>query len=118
MGNATDQELIVEKWISEIPLILNHDVGVGIYVIINKGRHVFGLKGDDLVDFTRKSLLALFDAGAVPISASGTGAPWKLDRRYGMDKDEIIERVIRQWLVETKDDPGVDAIWFGTPEED
>ena len=73
---------------------------MGLGGIIDDGHRGFGLEGEALVEFVRKSLRTLVEAGARPWH---WGTPEDIDRdiplHYGNDTpDEIVEGVIADWL--------------------
>ncbi len=107
----------LSEWIELIPNELPRDA-VGIYQIVPAGRDGFGLTGDHLVDFVRRSIHGLLDAGAVPVrGGKGTGYGWVWQRQYGTSKDEITEALIAEWQA-MLDDPLVlcgEGIWFALP---
>jgi hypothetical protein len=79
------------------------DIGVGLYHVVPDGNQGFDYEGAALVEYVRRSLHALLDAGAVPArfvpDGSGKGT-WMVDDRYGTDKRSIVEGVIAEWLSE------------------
>jgi hypothetical protein len=103
--------------IAEIPLELHRD-GVGIHQIVGSGRDDFHLVGPDLVDFVRRGIHALLDAGAVPVRfGGGSGFDWVAQKQYGTDKEQITEVVIEEWLALPLD-PVVlfsKGVWFADP---
>ena len=110
----------LNEWIASIPGELPLDA-VGLWQIVPAGRYGFRLTGADLLDFIRRGIHALLDAGAVPVrSGKGTGYEWLAQKQYGTNKDEITEAIIREWLA-MPDDALVlcgDGVWFARPEPD
>jgi hypothetical protein len=105
----------VSEWIACTPGTLE-DLPVGMWKIVNDGREGFGLEGDALVDFIRRSIYALIDAGAKPVIASGKPSKWELQVQYGSNKREIAEGVIHEWLRQGAPTPEVwTGLWFGRP---
>lgn len=108
----------LSEWIARIPNELPYDA-VGIFQIVPAGRDGFGLARDDLVDFVRRAIMALLDAGAVPVrGGEDTGYDWIAQRQYGQSKHEITEAVIAEWLA-MPDDPFVlcgEGVWFALPQ--
>lgn len=94
---------------------------VGMFQIVPAGRDSFGLKGADLIDFVRRSILALLDAGAIPVrGGGGTEYYWIKQPQYGIEKGEIADAVVQEWL-SMPDDPLVlcgDGVWFARPRSD
>jgi hypothetical protein len=109
---------LLSDWIARIPNELPYDA-VGIFQIVPIGRDGFGLTRDDLIDFLRRSILALLDAGAVPVRGGrDTGYDWIVQRQYGQSKQDITEAVIAEWL-SMPDDPSVlcgEGVWFARPQ--
>jgi hypothetical protein len=103
--------------IERIPNELPFDA-VGIFQIVPHGRDGFGLEGEDLADFVRRSIHGLLDAGAVPVrGGKGTGYEWVQQKQYGTSKREITEALIAEWQA-MPDDPLVlcgEGIWFALP---
>jgi len=89
---------------------------VGLWQIIPKGRHDFGLSGDKLIDFTRRHILALLARGAHPIRFGESGDKWEVQTQYGATPEEIAEGIIAEWLASGQKDPDVEGLWFGLPE--
>lgn len=108
----------ISEVVSLIPGELSIDA-VGLWQIVPKGRDGFNLTGDALVDFVRKCIQALLDAGAVPVrGGQDTGYEWVAEKQYGTDNDEVTENVIQEWLA-MPDDPQAlcgDGVWFARPD--
>ena len=87
---------------------------VGFWVIIARGREVYGLDGPQLVGFTRTCLSALMAVGARPIVGNGENRGiWIEQKQYGTSIEEIVDNVVREWQ-----DSGTDpdyGLWFGLP---
>jgi hypothetical protein len=85
----------MSEWIARWPGSLN-DLPVGLWQIVDHGRAGFDLEGEALVEFIRRSIHSLLDAGAMPVR--GAGIPgvekWLLQTQYGRSKQEIAEAVI------------------------
>ena len=70
---------------------------VGFWQFDPVGRIEFNLVGDDLVDFVRRVIHALLDAGAVPVRfGGGTGFDWVVQKQYGTDKTGVTEAIIAE----------------------
>jgi hypothetical protein len=95
-----------------------NDLPVGLFQIIFQGRTGFDLEGEALIDFIRRSIYALVDAGAMPVR--GAGIPgvekWIFQPQYGRTKQEIAEAVIAEWLRDGAPTPETwTGLWFGLP---
>lgn len=92
--------------------------GVGLYQLVAPGKNDFGLVGSELVDFVRRGIHALLDAGAVPVRfGGGSGYDWVAQKQYGTDKVQITEAVINEWLA-LPAGPTVlyaQGVWFARP---
>jgi hypothetical protein len=98
-----------------MPSTLN-DLPVGLWVIIDRGRKSFGLEGEALADFIRRCIYTLVDAGAEPVRGAGKPDTWVLQTQYGVNKYEIAEAVITEWIAQgaRKPEPWT-GLWFGLP---
>lgn len=86
----------MSECIAFTPSGLYDDVGVGLNGIIADGRRGFGLEGQALADFVRRSLYTLVEKGATPRHWSPTR---NYPLHYGGDSpSEIVEGVISDWL--------------------
>lgn len=103
--------------IAQYPGELDRDA-VGIWQIVPGGRANFGLSGDALTNYVRRAILALLEAGAIPVKgAPGTGYLWIAQKQYGTATDEIADAVIAEWK-SVADDPMVligECAWFARP---
>lgn len=105
----------MSEWIACTPGTLN-DLPVGMWKIVNDGRQGFGLEGEALADFIRRSIYALMDAGAKPVADAEKAGRWVLQTQYGSNKREVAEAVIQEWLREGAPTPEVwRGLWFGLP---
>jgi hypothetical protein len=97
---------LMSEWIAFTPGGLDDEVGVGLATIIHAGRYGYGLEGEQLIDFVRRSLYTLVERGAKPRHWLMTGTP---QLHYGDDSpNEIVEGVIADWL----NRGGDDLEWF------
>jgi hypothetical protein len=104
----------MSEWIALTPGTLN-DIPVGMWKIVNDGRQGFGLEGEALASFIRRSIYALMDAGAKPVIGLGKGK-WQLQVQYGSNKQEVAEAVIREWQLQGAPTPAPwTGLWFGLP---
>ena len=77
---------------------------------------VFGLEGEALTDFVRRSIYALLEAGAKPVLGTNTPNVYELQPQYGQTNTEIAEAVIREWLAQGAPSPAPwTGLWFGLP---
>ena len=87
--------------------------------IVPVGRVSFGLKGDALTDYVRRSVRAMLEAGAVPVMhIKGNGYNYTYEPKYGSTIDEITENIVKEWLA-LPDDPLVlagEGAWFARPD--
>lgn len=92
-----DSGQTISEVIAHIPDELAIDA-VGIWHIVPIGQGNFGLSGSELVSFMRRAIIALLDAGAVPVRAvPGSGYEWVRQKQYGDARDQIAEAVIEEW---------------------
>ena len=106
----------VSAYIDSIPEELPRDA-VGLWQIVRGGRSGFHLVGPDLIEFVRRGIHALLDAGAVPVRfGADVGFDWVAVRRYGTDSTAVTEAIITEWLAQP-DDPVVlySGVWFARP---
>ncbi|KAB2823602.1 MAG: hypothetical protein F9K51_07420 [Candidatus Dadabacteria bacterium] len=127
-GNDWGAQMIVEKkhkiygrtmseWISLVPGELDVDA-VGLWQIVPAGIDGFGLEGEELTEYVRRNLMALLEAGAIPVrGGKSTGYDWVAQHHYGKTKEEIIENIIREWL-NMGNDPKIliGEVWFARPD--
>jgi hypothetical protein len=120
-GNTIEER--IEMYPHELPID-----AVGLWQIVSFGYDGFNLRGDDLIDFTRRCIIRLLEYGAKPVhGGKGTGYDWVLQPQYGKTSNEITDLVIAAWLAagggEPKDagwqdfenpaNPG--GVWFALP---
>lgn len=110
----------VDEWIADRLRELDvAEVGpndpVGMWLIVPSGRYDFGLQGEVLVAFVRRTLLALLRAGAMPVVRDDAPAGWRVLGQYGANPDEIADAVIAGWLASGGGDPD-DTVWFARPD--
>jgi hypothetical protein len=87
---------------------------VGLWQIVSSGRNGFGLSGNDLDDYVRLNLLALFAKGAKPIKGAMDNIHiWTLVD-YGNDAEEMINSIIVEWHRLGRD-PDAGDVWFALP---
>jgi hypothetical protein len=88
---------------------------VGMWLIVPAGRYDFGLQGEVLVAFVRRTVLALLRAGAMPVTRDDAPVGWRVLEEYGRNPDEIADAVIAEWLASGGGDPD-DKVWFARPD--
>ena len=102
--------------IARVPNELPRDA-VGLWQIVPAGMLRFDLSGVALIDYVRRNIDALLDAGAVPVVA-GTGTSYEWVRRIdlGSTRQQIADGVIAEWQ-RIGNDPGdlAGSIWFARP---
>jgi hypothetical protein len=103
----------VQEWIEKVPGELLVDA-VGLWQIVSFGREGFGLSGDELVDYVRRNLFALFAKGAKPVRGALDNIHiWTLVD-YGSTAEEMADGIINEWLNSGRD-PDVGDVWFALP---
>ncbi len=106
--------LTVEEWIARTPGELARDA-VGLWQILAAGRQGFGLSGPKLIDFVRRSLLALFAKGAKPVTGDVNKVYiWARLTNYGDDPEKMADAIIEEWQKSGRD-PDYGGVWFATP---
>ena len=106
--------------ISQIPNELEVDAE-GLWHIVPIGETGFGLSGKDLSDFVRRAVLALLDAGAVPVRhIPNSGYEWVHQKQYGTTREDIAGAIVKEW--EPVPNNSADLIehcpWFAKPDPD
>jgi hypothetical protein len=107
----------MSEWIALVPGELDVDA-VGLWQIVPAGVDGFGLQGEELIEYVRRNIRALLQAGAVPVRHEpGSTFEWTHQKQYGSEREEIIEAIIREWLV-LGNDPMILAgeVWFARPD--
>jgi hypothetical protein len=104
----------IEEWVAKVPNELPRDA-VGLWQIVGAGGQAgFGLSGQELIEFVRLILLALFEKGAKPVTAAIDGVHvWALVP-YGEKPDEMAEAIIQEWIA-TAREPDLGDVWFAIP---
>ena len=101
--------------IALLPGTLN-DLPVGMWEIVPCGRYRFALEGPALIDFIRRCIHKLMDAGTKPVIKTNKPNIWELQTQYGRNKHEVAEAVIQEWLRQGAPTPEPwDGVWFGLP---
>lgn len=94
--DAFDGTPILE-WIETIPAGIEDD-HVSLWAILGAARG-YGLDHEETIEFARRSIGSLLDAGAVPVVVTGVDSPmFAPTDRFGTRRDEIIDAVIADWL--------------------
>ncbi len=101
----------LSEWIERTPNELEFDA-VGFWQLVATGRDSFGLEGNALKDFAKRSIIALLKKGAVPVRPSeDEGKLWEEQAQYGNGLEEVAHNIIREWE-SSRVDPDYDGIWF------
>lgn len=101
----------ISEWIDRTPNELSVDA-VGLWQIIPVGKDSFDLDGEELVDFVRRSIVALMLRGAVPvIPAPPENGYWIKQLQYGENADDVANHIIAEWH-ESAADPDENGVWF------
>lgn len=112
--------MTIDEWISAFPKELPRDA-IGVYEIVVAGRDDLKLGDASLSDFVLQGILALLDAGAVPVRfGGGSGFDWVRQKQYGIDPDQVAQAIIKEWLA-MRVDPLVlygEGVWFARPNPD
>jgi hypothetical protein len=104
----------IDEWISATPGGLDRDAE-GLWHIVSAGRQGFGLSGPELIDFVRRSLLALFAKGARPVQGASDGVHvWTPLEKYTGDAETMAQTIIDEWQASGRD-PDAGDIWFALP---
>jgi hypothetical protein len=103
----------VEEWIEKVPGELSRDA-VALWQIVSSGRDGFGLSGDELVDYVRRNLFALFKKGAKPVMGALDNVHIWMLMSYGETPVEMADAIIGEWLNSGRD-PDVGGVWFALP---
>lgn len=101
----------LDEWIERTPNELEVDA-VGMWQIVPVGMDSFGLSGEGLEDFVRRSVIALINRGAKPVRPSSQkGICWEKQPQYGNFPDEIAENVLSEWI-SSEEEPNENGLWF------
>jgi hypothetical protein len=107
-GETVDE--CIAGWVAE----LARDA-TSLWHIVTDGREGFGLSGPELIDFVRRSLLALFAAGAKPVTGDAQKVYiWVRLNKYGEKPEEMADAIIDEWQKSGRD-PSPGGVWFATP---
>ena len=102
-----------EEYIASIPNELPVDA-VGLWQVVSAGRDGFELSGQELIDFVRLSLLALFEKGAKPVIGAAHGATIWTPVPYGDTPAGTADAIIKEWIGSGRE-PGFGDVWFALP---
>ncbi|HEY8564724.1 MAG TPA: hypothetical protein VIL65_04435 [Beijerinckiaceae bacterium] len=106
----------MSEWLEQVANELPRDA-VGLWQIVPDGRFGFGLEGDALAEYIRRSIAVLLRRGAVPVVGGGdTDYYWIYQPQYGSRPGEIIESVVREWLSNGARDEDPGGLWFALPD--
>ena len=96
----------IDEYIAAQADAITHEVAEETHLssIIYDGRNRFGLAGEELADFVRRTTLALLESGAKPIFfAHGPDYDWAVQHQYGEHPNEIVRTMIAEWQASGKD---------------
>jgi hypothetical protein len=103
----------LDEWIQHRVDELDFDE-VGFWQIVSEGREGFGLTGACLDEFVKRSLLALFAQGALPVRhVPDSGYVWTWQKSYGESAEAMAEAIVAEWVRQGRRDPGLGDLWFG-----
>ncbi len=106
----------MSEWIKMVANELPDDA-VGLWQIVPDGRRGFGLEGDALTSYVRRSIAELLSRGAMPVvGGADKGYYWIAQPQYGSQPEEIIENVVREWLANGAQDEDPGGLWFALPD--
>jgi hypothetical protein len=95
------------------------DDAVGVWHIVPDGETGFGLSGKALAEFLKRAILALLDAGAVPVRHfPGNDYEWVRQNQYGTASSEIADAIVREWEPVPNDSKSMieSCPWFARPD--
>ena len=106
----------MSEWISRVPNELTRDA-VGLWQIVPDGELNFRLSGFSLAEFVRRNIVALIDAGAIPVAGGkGTGYEWVYQPQFGTTKEDIVRNVVAEWQrIGNNVDELMGSVWFARP---
>lgn len=106
----------LSAWIMQIPAELPVDA-VGLWQIIPKARHCYGLEGQELIVCVERAIAMLLDHGARPVrSGLDSGHDWIEQTQYGTEPAQITKNIISEWVTWGLGDPTAGGLWFALPE--
>jgi hypothetical protein len=111
-------DIEASKWIAGYAHRLTDGGVVGLWQIVIDGRRWFGLEGDRLADYVRRSLEVLVESGAKPVKEIDSEPDeyyWTLQRQYGATNADIIDNVMGEWRAGGSQDSDPNGIWFAFP---
>jgi hypothetical protein len=83
-----------------------------MWAIISAGKS-FRFEGADLVEFVRRSVSRLLDAGGIPVRHADSGPLlWREQTQYGNTKEQIADAIVAEWLAAGGGDPPWGWLWF------
>ena len=119
MGTIEPKHVVYGTPMSEwIELVEELDIdAVGLWQVIREGRVGFKLEGPALEDFVRRSLLAHFFYGALPVRhVPGDPHMWTIQTAYGEKPEAMADAIILEWSLQGHPDPGLGDLWLATPQ--
>ena len=105
------------EWIEWYARAVPDENVLGLWQIVIDGRRWFGLTGEALTDYVRRSLAALVGAGARPLKeVDAKEHYWVLQPQYGSDSATIVDAVTAEWIAAGGRDGDPAGLWFGLPQ--
>lgn len=86
---------------------------VGLWQIVTAGREGFRLEGAALDEFVRRSLLAHFAYGALPVRhVPGDPNVWTVQTAYGEKPESMADAIINEWINQGRPNPSAGDLWL------
>jgi hypothetical protein len=104
----------MSETIAMMPGELPHDA-VNLCQILSEGKSEYELTGSELIDFVRRCVSTLLEAGAVPATGRAGETKWIFQRQYGVTNDEIANAVVAEWQASNDDLVYPWTVWFALP---
>jgi hypothetical protein len=104
----------LDKWLEALPLDMS-DTPVGLWRLVPRAED-FGFADARRVDFLRRAIRALLDAGGMPVRGAGLPGRWVLQTQYGAAKPAIVAAVVAEWQAQGSPTPEPwTGLAFGLP---
>jgi hypothetical protein len=105
----------INEWLALTPNELAISA-ISLWHVSVAGEHRFNLRGSKLANFIRRGIVALLDAGAIPVNPSkGTRHEWIAVHHYGQETEVISAAILTEWAASSKDENYLFGIWFALP---
>lgn len=112
-GMTEESRKTFENWQDRLLDMLRSDA-VHLCQIVGAARDEFALEGRDVVEFTRRAVAAVLDAGGMPVKTAAD-ASWVADTKYGRTKANMVDNIVDEWLALGRD-PDLGDLWFALPD--